>query len=41
MGVCIHSFRCVNFLSGVGGDWKIEDVDDIGEMAKCKKVSCK
>ena len=36
VGVSIHSFRGVNFLS-VGGDCKIEDVDDIGEMAEVQE----
>ena len=36
VGVSIHSFRGVNFLS-VGGDCKIEDVGDIGEMAEVQE----
>ena len=36
MGVSIRSFRGVNFLS-VGGDCKIEDMDDIGEMAEVQE----
>ena len=36
VGVSIHSFRGVNVVS-VGGDCKIEDVDDIGEMVEVQK----
>ena len=36
VGVSIRSFRGVNFLS-VGGDCKIEGVDDIGEMAEVQE----
>ena len=37
MGVSIRSFRGVNFLSVGAGDCKIEDVDDIGDMAEVQE----
>lgn len=36
VGVSVRSFRGTNFLS-VGGDCKIEDVEDIGEMAEVEE----